>query len=106
MRLPSQGRIQGGALGAEAPPPPLQPSLHTQHMETRQAPPLSQKHMILHKHQTEETCLRLYKSISGALSTSATRWSRSRQFGGRGFAKKKKKKGGGGRRGLINFEAR
>ena len=34
--------------------------------------------MILHKYQTEETCLRLYKSISGALFTSATRWSRSR----------------------------
>ena len=44
--------------------------------------------MILHKHQTEETCLRLYKLISGALFTSATRWSRLRQFDGRGFAKR------------------
>ena len=43
--------------------------------------------MILHKYQTEETCLRLYKSISGALFTSTTR-SRSRQLGGRGLAKR------------------
>ena len=42
----------------------------------------------LHKNHTEETCLRLYKSISGALRLvmSGTRWSRLRQFGGRGFA--------------------
>ena len=38
-----------------------------------QAPPFKQKMYDLTQNQTEETCLRLYKSISGALFVSAAR---------------------------------
>ena len=50
--------------------------------------PLAQSCPLCAICQTEETGLRLLKSVSGALFTSATRWLRSQQFDGRGFTKR------------------
>ena len=80
---PITGADPGGALGAEAPPPSAKSTYRTYGGLIAVAPPFKPKMYDF----TQKSHLFEAVSISGVLFMSATRWSRSRQFCGRGFVK-------------------